>query len=77
MQRVREAIALNAELKDESTWLGSSRLSTGLSLKTGRRRSARGESRGFVQSLKRMQPHGCASFGACDADFILNDNQML
>jgi len=52
MERVREAIAFNAELADESTWLWLTS-EHGLSLETNRWGRARGESRGF-----RQQPRG-------------------
>jgi len=49
MERVREAIAFNAQLADESTWLW---LTLELSLETDRWGRAWGESRGFRQQPK-------------------------
>jgi len=53
MGRVIEAIAFNAELPDESTWLWlTSEHLTGLSLETDRWGRKRGEGRGFRQQPK-------------------------
>ena len=52
IERVREAIAFNAELADESTWLSLTSEQIGFPLRPISRR-ARGESRGF-----RQQPRG-------------------
>ena len=49
IESVRKAIAFNAELADESTWLWPRVTSNGLSLETDRWGRAQGESRGFRQ----------------------------
>jgi len=52
MERVKEAITLNAELADESIWVVAHIGANGLSLETDRYGRARGESRGFGQQSK-------------------------
>jgi len=47
IESVREAIAFNAELADESTWLWLTSEQMGFLLETDRWGGARGESRGF------------------------------
>ena len=53
IERVKEAIAFNAELADESKMVVAHIRTNGLSLETDRWGRARGESRGF-----RQQPRG-------------------
>ena len=52
MERVKEAIAFNAELTDESTWVWLTSEQIGFPLETDRWGRARGESRGFRQQPK-------------------------
>ena len=62
IERVREAIAFNAELADESTWLWLTSEQMGFPL----RPTARGESRGFRQQPRGTRPLSRVSLGACD-----------
>jgi len=76
MPRVRGAITLNAELKDESTWLELTSQHRGFPMRQvgGEVRKERAENSYSRQS---ECSHMVASFGACDADFILNENRLL
>ena len=65
MERVRQAIAFNAELADESTWLWltSEQVGFPLRLTRGGEHEERAED---LNSSQGVRPLNCVSLGACD-----------